>query len=419
MPKTVLINHVYSYLNRGDSAIVESMAHFLEEKYGPLRIVMLSRFYETNRDYYEQFGWKSAPPLWTTPVRKNKVLLLREALTRLGRIVVAYATGSTVSLTDEQREAVELYKEADLILDAGGGSLYSSNKYPIYLDLYQHLFNLYAAKKLGKPVVIAPQSIGPLPRWHDRQVTMSLLRDVDHVLVREQVSERLLQAHDVKCTLTPDIAFLGNYVGTPSVRARAMAESFGQARQNVGVTVLNWSWSADSRADSEAAIQHYLMKIASAVETLPDDTNVWVFPQVTAGHGDSDLPVSKRLEDLGSKRVRVLDARLPASDLTWLYGQMDAFVGSRMHSCIFAITQGVPTIGLAYQPKTLGTYSLLGLSKLAVDIETFSEHWLADQLKDILSRPTHWTRRFQGAARIAKRDVETSYRRATSPFLLT
>ena len=54
------------------------------------------------------------------------------------------------------------------------------------------------------------------------------------------------------------------------------------------------------------------------------------------------------------------------------YGEMDIFIGSRMHSTIFALTAGVNTIGLAYQPKTLGTFERLSISEYCMPISEFS-----------------------------------------------
>jgi colanic acid/amylovoran biosynthesis protein len=411
MARTILINHVYSHKNRGDSAIVESMARFAEERYDNARIVLLSRYWKENESYYRQFGWESAPELWITPPSENKVHLLLSALWRLGRIILADTTSGPSALSSSPRRVWDLYKSADIILDAGGGSIYSSNKYVFYLDLYQHLFNLWFGVHHDVPVVIAPQSIGPLTRAHDRFFAMNVLGRLDDVLVREPVSARLLSKHGVSHQMTPDVAFLGSYIQTPTSTAREEARRFSRNQLNIGVTVLDWSWAADSRKNSQRRIESYLDKIANVLTSFKKDVRVWIFPQVTVGDGDTDLGVSRKLAKRCPSDVRatVVDDPFSASDLTFLYGQMDAFIGSRMHSCIFAITQGVPTIGLAYQPKTLGTYKLLGLDELAADIETFTVDWLRSRLDQITSELGHWRDRYASAAETARKDVSQTF----------
>jgi colanic acid/amylovoran biosynthesis protein len=51
------------------------------------------------------------------------------------------------------------------------------------------------------------------------------------------------------------------------------------------------------------------------------------------------------------------------------YGFMDIFLGTRMHSNIFAISQGVPTLAIAYLYKTTGIMQDLGLNEWTVDIK--------------------------------------------------
>jgi colanic acid/amylovoran biosynthesis protein len=71
---------------------------------------------------------------------------------------------------------------------------------------------------------------------------------------------------------------------------------------------------------------------------------------------------------------------LTTEELMEKYGSMNVFIASRMHSAIFALNAGVPTIALAYQPKTTGTFKLLDLEAYAADITDFTEHWLYERL---------------------------------------
>jgi polysaccharide pyruvyl transferase WcaK-like protein len=45
----------------------------------------------------------------------------------------------------------------------------------------------------------------------------------------------------------------------------------------------------------------------------------------------------------------------------------DFFIGSRMHSCIAALSQGVPTIGVAYSKKFKGVFDSIGVGDWVVD----------------------------------------------------
>jgi polysaccharide pyruvyl transferase WcaK-like protein len=51
-----------------------------------------------------------------------------------------------------------------------------------------------------------------------------------------------------------------------------------------------------------------------------------------------------------------------------LIGRCDLFLGSRMHACIAAISQHVPTVGLAYSNKFRGVFESVGMREWVIDI---------------------------------------------------
>ncbi|VWX34449.1 conserved hypothetical protein [Exiguobacterium oxidotolerans] len=67
-----------------------------------------------------------------------------------------------------------------------------------------------------------------------------------------------------------------------------------------------------------------------------------------------------------------------------MYGKMNRFIGSRMHSTIFSLAGGVPTIALSYQPKTLGTFKRLGLEEFVYDIEHFNKEEVLESISQII-----------------------------------
>ena len=45
-------------------------------------------------------------------------------------------------------------------------------------------------------------------------------------------------------------------------------------------------------------------------------------------------------------------------------GQCDFFIGSRMHACIAALSQGVPCVGVAYSMKFAGVFDTVGMERM-------------------------------------------------------
>ena len=59
--------------------------------------------------------------------------------------------------------------------------------------------------------------------------------------------------------------------------------------------------------------------------------------------------------------------------IKYIIGLCDFFLGSRMHSCIAALSQMIPTTGLAYSKKFFGVFDSIGIGDLVIDLRTETE----------------------------------------------
>jgi glycosyltransferase involved in cell wall biosynthesis len=115
---------------------------------------------------------------------------------------------------------------------------------------------------------------------------------------------------------------------------------------------------------------------------------ITVFPQVEVNGTDDDRIVARRLIAL------LRDAGLPceiAENLEWNpywseIAAQEVFLGCRMHSCIFAMVCGVPTVGLGYQPKFRELFTQLGWPDRSYLIDRFCPHEVATQLQSLSTR---------------------------------
>lgn len=55
-----------------------------------------------------------------------------------------------------------------------------------------------------------------------------------------------------------------------------------------------------------------------------------------------------------------------------IIGQCDLFIGARMHACIGAVSQGVPTACLAYSSKFAGVMQPMGDGAKVLDLRVIS-----------------------------------------------
>ena len=78
------------------------------------------------------------------------------------------------------------------------------------------------------------------------------------------------------------------------------------------------------------------------------------------------------------------------SQLKGILGLMDVAIGTSYHFVVFAVSMGVPTLGLYvdeyYRLKIGGFFDLIGLGDLAIDVKNLGENKLIDRLNNFLER---------------------------------
>ena len=276
----------------------------------------------------------------------------------------------------EQRRLLRAYLAADLVVSCAGNFFYSSGALSAGFLLHAGAFAY--AWLLGKPIYTMPQTLGPLHRRWEHVVLRAVLRRARLLLVRDERSLALLQQFQLdsgRTRLLPDIAFLFDSDPSPAeINEETLLRSHGVERDGqplLGITVINWG-AQNQRFRQQAA---YEAAVALAIRefVVGQGGRALLFPQVRGPRPPDDdrVParrVAARLRDLG-ERVILIESEVSPSALKRAYGQTDLFLGSRLHSNIFALTEGVPVVAIAYQPKTHGTLRLLGLEQWVIDIE--------------------------------------------------
>lgn len=388
----VLIVNAYSARNRGDAAIVVAMIKYLQDMYPNINIRVMSSYYIENESIYRKYGAESVPAVWL--IRSGDSVFYR------------YGHGLRMLLTailNPRSKRFQAYKDADIILGAGGGYLYSSRRGPLGVGLLCSLFHYWLGKHLGKMVVGFPQSVGPLRYRFDRWLTGAVLRGVELFIARERESSKLLHRLGVNCFREePDVAF---YLARSS-HAPAVNKDSDRQVIRMGVTVLDWRFAVPNSSWSD--VEQYLNKLSSAIRSVKESIPslvVSVFPQVDVGGKDSDVDVSRCLVDLlgdGIAECVSIPEECGPDELINLYGMMDLFVASRMHSAILALNSGIPVVALSYQPKTRGTFELLGLGAYVLDADKFQSSMLVQLLLDAVNPSTA---QFQCAAEKAKEQL--------------
>ena len=365
----VLIINAYSYKNRGDSGIIVAMIDIIRKSYKNADISVMSQYHEQNIEYYNKMNVKSVPPVWD--IINTKGFLNK------------YIDGIKKLFYNNQN--IEQIQTSDIILSAGGGYLYSSRKGPLGVGFINALYHIWLATKLKKKIILFSQSVGPLNYFLDRFILKKVFNRVDYFYSREHITTHLLKNSKVKMEQLPDVAFSLEPSATSFIDEKI---NTSQDVLKIGITVLDWRFAHKNSTLED--IDMYLFKIANALNTFKTETSkkikVYIFPQVTVDKKDGDVIPSKILLDKIKYDVEIfyLDKIEDPKELIYLYSKMDLFIGSRMHSAIFSLVGNVPSIALAYQPKTTGTFDLVNLNDFVLDIKSFTEEELRDKIHQLL-----------------------------------
>ena len=287
----------------------------------------------------------------------------------------------------DDRDAVAVARavhEADFVVSCGGSFLHD-----LYApNLNARLATLHLARRAGIPYAIFGQSVGPLVHPLSRQAVREVLDGAAWLCVRDEASARVVRELGVSAPLRVgvDAAVLG--------RARAPRRGAGPV---LGVTVRAWHFPGG--ADPLAAQDGYEASVAVACDRWARATGGVVrFVSNCTSHGgyrQDDRVAARRVAARMDAEAEVIEAAdLDFAAVRGECGGCDLFLGTRMHSLIFATTAGVPAVGVAYEQKTFEWMRAVGCPDDVVDIEAPAA--LGDRLMSV------WERREAVAEELAR-----------------
>lgn len=76
----------------------------------------------------------------------------------------------------------------------------------------------------------------------------------------------------------------------------------------------------------------------------------------------------KSVDEQYADRLHTVVQEYDQTELKGIIGLCDFFIGSRMHACIAALSQGIPTVGLAYSKKFRGVFECVSAGQFAIDM---------------------------------------------------
>jgi polysaccharide pyruvyl transferase WcaK-like protein len=290
---------------------------------------------------------------------------------------------------------LKVLRRSDLVLDIGEGDswadIYGRNR------LTFHAGTKIAAIMLGKPLVLAPQTIGPFNNPVARSISNWVMNRSRAVFSRDTLSTAYLMRQNIKCEISEfiDVAFR-----LPFIR-QDKANNLVRVGLNVSGLLYNGGYTGHNELKltiDYVAFTHQL--IAALMER---GAEIHLVPHVTqeGGGNDDDRSVIPALRGR-FPAIQVPDVFPDASAAKSFMSGLDFVVGGRMHACIGAFSAGTPVVPIAYSRKFNGLFGTLGY-----------KHFVDGKVVDTATAVAQTLAGFDNRAQLAK-DIQPGLELAAS-----
>ncbi len=367
----ILIIHAHSALNLGDEGIMYETLRGLKSKYPDARVTVAAndpkswKKFEEIDSVFSLCNWVGDCGLgnWRGSLIKTPfyLLVLMFSIIAFRLFQIRLRIGSF-----EKKRLLNSFYSADLVLSCGGGNLYADHSLsPSFLWA---LITLAYPIGLGKKVIMLPQSVGPINGWVLQKLARVVLKNVLTIMVREPISFAFVKETlriQKQVMLMTDIAF-----SLPTVPEATAIKAKISPTLRIGFTVIDREAQlTDFRQQAiyENAFVQLFQELAKkhAVEAF-------IFVQSFGpSHNQDDRIVANRVYEqlkLQIDRVHLIDTMSTSIEVKAAYQKMDCMIATRMHTGIFSISSGTPTIFIGYQPKSRGLTQMLDVADFYIDI---------------------------------------------------
>jgi len=293
----------------------------------------------------------------------------------------------------------------DAVLDVSGGDSFT--------DLYgDWRFRAVTAPKalalvMDLPLVLLPQTYGPFSTAETRRRARELLLGAQRVWARDAhslsvVRELLGPEFDAdRQRDAVDVAF-----GLPArAPVEGAADSIRKLRRDAGLVLgLNVSgllFHREQQAQGQYGLAApYRTLVGALLRTLLayPAARVLLIPHVVppCGPEEDDVAACETLRASlpadAADRVAVAPTLSDPREVKWVISHCDWFCGTRMHACIAALSQCVPTLGIAYSDKTAGVFETVSMGDQVADARQLTADGLIERVE----------RSFAGRAEVAR-----------------
>lgn len=380
----IVITNAYTWYNKGDAGILLATIDVLKKVYKDAEFSILSFAPDTDRIKYstdKSIKEVESNILNPHPYKHTKIGRIL-AIGKLFFKMLQMQIGLKLfrKNTIKKNKSLELLENADIIVVCGGGFLGGKK-----LDSLMHIYQIYVDTLFKKPVYVMGNSIEPISNKVVKKYTEGVLKRVDYIFAREKITEEYLKKilpFNKFCRI-PDMAFS---LEDKEYEFDYMDKLKKENDIIIGITVRNWNFP--NVKDKNKAKENYLKAVADSMDFIIEKYNsVFVFvPQVIVEFGD-DTETAKEIKKImkNSNKFVIRNDDYSPYEIKAMASNCDYFIGTRMHSNIFATSMKIPTTAIAYEKKTNGIMETVNMSDYVVEIDTITKEELVSTIEKMIN----------------------------------
>ena len=287
------------------------------------------------------------------------------------------------SSIEKRNKLIRTLLHADIIGDIRGGDSFSD----IYGmgRLFFPTIPICIVTLLRKKFVLLPQTYGPYRSIVSRILARFTINAAGKVLTRDHnsigVIKEKLGIKNREIEFCPDVAF-----ALQPIKPNWFTQSYKRNGSsligfNISGLLFNGGYTQNNMFSLKFDYKDLPNKLI--IEILMQTTaDIIMVPHVFSSGVESDLTAAQtvysNIPEEYKSRVLVIDHFADQSELKYIIGICDFFIGSRMHACIAALSQGIPTVGIAYSHKFKGVFESVGLGDNVIDARSYGIHEIND-----------------------------------------
>ena len=278
-------------------------------------------------------------------------------------------------LPARQKKTVLGLFDCDVVVSAPGGYIHDTNSAYVIA-----LYHLYLSVWLGKRTLLAPQSYGPMHSALGLAATRYIFKRVGAICSREEYSHdfvaKKLGITGAKLFRCGDSAFWNARESDafPNLQ-NDLSEALSDGRKVLGITFVGWTFP--HQENPKALYEKYINNMAEVIDHMAERYGLTpvVFNQV-----DNDRKTALLVKKLCKSTVIVDEESREPEILRSMMSRSTVFLGTRFHSCIFSMMEGIPTFAIAYLPKTRYILNDLNMHSDSIDIQCIESETVIKRL---------------------------------------